>query len=146
MKKRISLIIAFVLGGILFSSIAVYATIAIQASDIKYNGKQLDVVLDDLYSKANSMASTENYPVITARIADLSSKGSYTFESDYQGILIVTSYVTATTYRPTYNGVTYNWNVGNHHSASVILIPNITAGTTITFESNISCTIFAYEV
>lgn len=51
MKK---IVIAILFMGIICTGIGVYATIRIQASEIDYNGRQLDTVIDDLYNKANS--------------------------------------------------------------------------------------------
>ena len=54
----------FILGGILFSSIAVFAVTTISADKITYTDKNnvertVDTVLDDLYSKANGSFSPE---------------------------------------------------------------------------------------
>ena len=49
MKIFKSRIFAFLLGGIFFSSIAVYATVQIQASNIGYNEGTVQDALDDLY-------------------------------------------------------------------------------------------------
>ena len=57
-------ILTFILGGILFSSIAVFAVTTISADKITYTDKNnvertVDKVLDDLYSKANGSFSPE---------------------------------------------------------------------------------------
>lgn len=50
MKNKIKIVIAFILGLIVASSITTYATIKLQANEIEYNNTTLDKVLDDLYS------------------------------------------------------------------------------------------------
>lgn len=54
MKNKIKIVIAFILGLIVASSITTYATIKLQASEIEYNDTPLDQVLDDLYNQSSS--------------------------------------------------------------------------------------------
>lgn len=57
MKKVLNNLFYFVVGGIICTSIGVYATISYQANQINYNNTTLDHVLDDLYTASNA----ENY-------------------------------------------------------------------------------------
>ena len=71
----------FILGGIFFSSIAVFAVTTISADKITYTDKNnvertVDVVLDDLYDKANSER-------VATQVATLTTQGAtYTMQND----------------------------------------------------------------
>ena len=71
----------FILGGILFSSITAFAVNTISASQITYTDKNnvektVDVVLDDLYDKANSQKTA-------TQVATLTTQGAtYTMQND----------------------------------------------------------------
>jgi hypothetical protein len=72
---------------------------------------------------------------------------SYTISGDHDFIQLIISGVTANTFVPTCNGVTYNWK-GNYSSgqlgAASVLIPNVKDGTSITFSNSgvTSCGIY----
>ena len=89
MKRNI---LFFILGGIFFSCISVYATITYQASQINYNNTTLDHVLDDLYSASNAQeysGSTSFIPSDNSQI--ISTKGKL-LTSDITIFPIPTSY------------------------------------------------------
>ena len=74
-------ILTFIIGGILFSSITVFAVTTISADKITYTDKNnvertVDKVLDDLYDKANSER-------VATQVATLTTQGaSYTMQND----------------------------------------------------------------
>lgn len=72
----------------------------------------------------------------------------YTFDSDYDLVLIVTGATGETGYVPTYNGVTYSWKLGNFgqaYKASAVIIQNVKANTKVTFSNTIRCNIYGYN-
>lgn len=82
MKKILkSRLFIFILGGIFFSSITALAVTKISADKITYTDKNniertVDVVLDDLYDKANSK-------IVATQVATLTTQGaSYTMQND----------------------------------------------------------------
>ena len=73
---------------------------------------------------------------------------SLTIPSNHDALLLVTRSVTENTYVPTYNGVTYSWKLGNNYGGYVgaaLIIPNVKAGTSITFASATSFAAFGYS-
>ena len=73
---------------------------------------------------------------------------SLTIPSNHDALLLVTRSVTENTYVPTYNGVTYSWKLGNNYGGNVgaaLIIPNVKAGTSITFASPTSFAAFGYS-
>ena len=53
MKNNIKIMIAFVLGALIFGGIGVYAAIKIQADEIGYKDGTVEAALNDLYDKAD---------------------------------------------------------------------------------------------
>jgi len=86
MKKYI---IGFIIGGIICTSIGVYAAMSYQASEITYKNTTVDQALDDLYSLSNASGvrvckyesneygnSNDHYSVGTEYICDVSLNGT----------------------------------------------------------------------
>lgn len=62
-KTNIKIIVAFILGAIIFGGIGVYAAVKIQASEIEYNDTPLDEVLDDLYLKSQNSSLISSFEI-----------------------------------------------------------------------------------
>ena len=58
-------IIGFILGGIIFSCISVYATIYYEASQINYKSTTLDHAIDELYTTQNTTISNKDSQITT---------------------------------------------------------------------------------
>ena len=66
MKKNI---LFFIMGGIFFSTIAVYATMTYSASQITYKNTTLDHAIDELYTSANIEIYTPSGTITPSKIA-----------------------------------------------------------------------------
>ena len=101
LKEKKSIVIAFIIGVILASSIAVYA--AVSASQITYkNDKTVEYALNDLYDKTSptllwtNSDTTSNFAAQTISL-DL---------SNYKYIVVVTKVATNADYTPRTMGIT----------------------------------------
>lgn len=82
---------------------------------------------------------------------DYQNVSSVTIPNDYDAVLIVTSFSGGQqdNYKPTYNGITYDWklgNIGNTTYGTSIIIPNVKANTNITFPSPIWFSVYGYNL
>ena len=58
MKGNIKLVIAFILGAVIFGCIGAYAATMIQSSDVLYNDTNVEAALNGLYTTQNTTVST----------------------------------------------------------------------------------------
>lgn len=83
------------------------------------------------------------------RIANITSAvAQYTFNDDYDLVLIVTGATGENNFNPTYNGVTYSQKEGymwQSYKGSVVIIQHVKANTQVTFSRAAVCTLYGYK-
>ena len=116
-KTDLKIILAFIMGAIIFGSIGVYATIKIQADEIGYGepGKTVADALDDLYDKADKGLNYDN----------IKSNG-FTFQSrgtDTVSTIDLTTGKYICSYNTTFGGATTN---SSYSVSSTTFYPTVT--------------------